>query len=88
MFVKPEYMPHQIKITAVNVQRLQDISDDDILREGVYPSTIFGGYSYGGLTESWPTAREAFAALIDKVSGRGTWERNPWVFVYSFNIEK
>ena len=30
------------------------------------------------------TPREAFASLIDKVSGRGTWKSNPWVFVYEF----
>lgn len=29
-------------------------------------------------------AREAFASLIDKVSGKGTWERNPWVVAYNF----
>jgi hypothetical protein len=27
-----------------------------------------------------------FAALIDKVSGRGTWDRNPWVFAYTFDV--
>ena len=35
MFVKPELMPHQIKITNVRIERLQDISDDDCLAEGV-----------------------------------------------------
>lgn len=30
----------------------------------------------------------AFAALIDKVSGNGTWERNPWVFAYTFKLIK
>ena len=28
----------------------------------------------------------AFAALIDKVSGKGTWKKNPWVFAYSFEL--
>ncbi len=31
---------------------------------------------------------EAFAALIDKVSGKGTWDRNPFVVVYEFEIVK
>ena len=35
-----------------------------------------------------PTPREAFASLIDKVSGRGTWDRNPWVVVYEFELVK
>lgn len=34
------------------------------------------------------TAREAFAYLIDKVSGKDTWESNPWVFVYTFELIK
>lgn len=29
---------------------------------------------------------KAFAALIDKVSGKGTWDSNPWVFVYEFKL--
>lgn len=31
---------------------------------------------------------EAFAALIDKISGKGTWDSNPWVFVYEFELIK
>ena len=34
----------------------------------------------------WDSPRKAFAALIDKLSGKGTWERNPWVFVYEFEL--
>lgn len=30
----------------------------------------------------------AFAALIDKVSGRGTWARNPWVVIYEYELVK
>ena len=28
----------------------------------------------------------AFAVLIDKISGKGTWMRNPWVFAYEFEL--
>ncbi|RKW57053.1 MAG: hypothetical protein D8H98_13645 [Prevotella sp.] len=35
MFVKAELMPHKIKITNVRIERLQDISDEDCLREGI-----------------------------------------------------
>ena len=38
MFVKPELMPHQIRITKVRIERLQDISDEDVLKEGFYCS--------------------------------------------------
>lgn len=36
----------------------------------------------------FPTRRQAFASLIDRVSGKGTWERNPWVVVYEFDLVK
>ena len=36
----------------------------------------------------YTTPREAYAALIDKLSGKGTWESNPYVFVYDFELIK
>ena len=36
MFVRAELMPHTIKITNIRVERLQDISDEDCLKEGIY----------------------------------------------------
>lgn len=41
-----------------------------------------------GTAVEFDTPRKAFAALIDKVSGRGTWDRNPWVVVYEFELVK
>lgn len=34
------------------------------------------------------TPREAYAALIDRISGKGTWESNPFVFAYEFERVK
>lgn len=36
----------------------------------------------------YDTAREAFSHLIDKVSGKGTWDRNNWQFAYTFKLVK
>lgn len=101
MFVKAELMPHRIRITDIKVERLQDISHADCLREGIidkrtpvlYPFgnhvyTFEGnnrGFWYGSI-QGYITANIAFANLIDKVSGKGTWERNPWVFAYTFEL--
>jgi hypothetical protein len=95
MFVKAEYMPHQIRITGIRCERLQDISDAECLKEGVRVEFARNGspmYYYFD-TKRWrevwfDTPREAFAALIDKVSGRGTWASNPWVVVYEFELVK
>ena len=34
------------------------------------------------------TPREAYAVLIDLISGKGTWLSNPFVFVYDFELVK
>lgn len=104
MFVSAKYMPHQIRITGIRCERLQDISDEDCMKEGVVGG-IIGYYVPGIQCKDWskesyvdtedgrtwklfPTPRQAFAALIDKVSGRGTWKSNPWVVAYEFELVK
>ena len=95
MFVRADLMPHQIRITDIRIERLQDISDEDCLREGIYYSSKYA-MPYGipdikapnRVFYYYATPREAFAALIDKVSGRGTWDSNPWVFVYEFELQE
>ena len=92
MFVRANLMKHHIRITDVKVERLQDISDDDIMREGVwqfhYDKKLFYVSKNIGYAPdvAFLTAREAFWFLIDKISGKGTWENNPWVVAYSFEL--
>ena len=104
MFVRADLMPHQIRITDIKVERLQNISDDDVYREGFSKNFINNGwgnaafheesvlvyYDKLGLTKTIRSIypKDAFAVLIDKVSGKGTWESNPWVFAYSFELIK
>lgn len=40
MFVKASLMKRHIRITDVKVERLQDISDEDVLREGVWQRSV------------------------------------------------
>ena len=91
MFVRADLMPHQIRITNIRLERLQDISDEDCMREGVekwMDCYIVTGIMYrdGKSILCFDTPREAFAALIDKISGPGTWQRNPYVFAYTFEL--
>ena len=91
MFVKSYACKHHIKITNVKVERLQDISDEDCLKEGI----IHAYTDNNGIKRyhtphtkrgylSTDVAQQAFSFLIDKVSGKGTWESNPFVFAYEF----
>lgn len=95
MFTRADLMPHRIRITGIRVERLQEITDEDCLREGIRyekelaTSRPYGcSNKYGAFVELGSTPREAFATLIDKVSGRGTWDINPYVVVYEFELEK
>lgn len=95
MFVKAVYMPHRIRITDIKVERLQDISDEDCLREGVilapfrdFPKMMYLPYDGCKDEEVKYYAKPAFAHLIDKVSRKGTWNLNPWVFAYEFELTK
>ena len=92
MFVKSDLLPHHIRITDVKVERLQDISEDEILREGVWQfydnkKLFYVSKAVGYAPDiAFLSAREAFASLIDKISGKGTWESNPWVVAYGFEL--
>ena len=103
MFVCAKYMPHRIRITDIKAERLQDISEEDAMREGIFKYDKPPLHHEGDLFAPWPpyvkpykhdydnlkyrcSARYAFAYLIDKVSGTGTWNRNPWVFAYEFEL--
>lgn len=91
MYVSADDMPHHIKIKNIRVEHLQDISDEDCLKEGIRKwdkdgNPLGPSYDFVNSPHGYATPREAFAALIDKVSGKGTWESNPMVFVYEFEL--
>lgn len=91
MFVHADLMLHHIRITHIRVERLQDISEEDCLEEGIWTRTgrwycyniIKRGEEY---YDPYPDPREAYSVLIDRISGEGTWDSNPYVFVYDFEL--
>lgn len=100
MFVKADLMPRHIEFTDRKVERLQDISDEDCLKEGIVMQEVISDespflYAYDAFLNGdnkyfasrwFKNSKEAFAVLIDKVSGKGTWEENPFVWVYEFKL--
>ena len=90
MFVKADLMPHRIRITDIRAERLQDISEEDCLAEGIvdFESRINKAHFYSITDESatYGTAKKPYSLLIDKIAGKGTWKRNPYVFVYEFGL--
>ena len=69
-----------LEVMDVRVERLQDISEEDILREGVSPVLSIGLMS----SKSYNT--ESFKTEWDIINAkRGySWDSNPWVWVISF----
>ena len=94
MFVRTSLMPHHIKITEVRFEQLKCISDEECLREGIYrrddvidtQMRSVVRYQYYGNPAMFKSPREAYASLIDKLGGRGTWERNEFQYVYGFEL--
>lgn len=93
MFVAPSEMPHQVKILDVRLERLQEISNEDCLKEGIVsyedpknPHNII--YTYPNAPLWYSTPREAYAHMIERICGKGTWISNPYVFVYDFELVK
>lgn len=91
MFVRADLMPHHIRITDIKIERLQNISDEDCFKEGIFKwdagQKDIPFYSFHNADiPDYNDPRDAFAELIDKVSGKGTWESNPYVFVYEFEL--
>ncbi len=101
MFVRADLMPHHIKITDVKMERLRDISEEDCLKEGIIfieslsatreDAYFFAvkrkvGQMYDNILKFFSSPQRAYADLIDKISGKGTWEINPLAAAYSFEL--
>lgn len=63
-----------LEITDVRVERLNEISDEDAIAEGV---------QCAGVPASL-TNRGAFAKLWESINGPGSWAANPWVWAITF----
>ena len=64
-----------LEVTGVRMERLQDISDEDCLAEGIYPTRT-------GLYPGSP--RAAYQQLWDEINGPSSWDANPWVWRVEF----
>jgi hypothetical protein len=76
-----------LEITGIRVERLQDISWDDCLSEGIlqkqeHDYTVYFDYLKNDYLASNP--KESYQSLINKINGPETWEQNPWVWVVEF----
>jgi hypothetical protein len=79
----PIYLPEwaaraKLKITAVRAERVQDITEEDAVKEGC-PNRLCGTDI---IHEK--IALRGFQLLWESIHGPGSWERNEWCWVYEF----
>lgn len=91
MFVKAELMPHHIRISDIKVQTPQELTEEEILKEGIWKTKSYASltgfrYGFGDFNVSYLTAEEAFKELLQKTCGKDFWNRNPFCFVYEFEL--
>ena len=79
-----------LKIKSVRVERLNNITKEDSIKEGIGVVDIVDGVEYFGTraTAFYKNPIDAFMELIDKINGKGTGKSNPFVFVYEFEKNK
>ncbi len=72
-----------LEVTAVRVERVQDISEADAKAEGIKP-TMYGNYAAHGFALD-RDAIGAYQALWNSINGKKyPWASNPWVWIYEF----
>ena len=105
LFMPEKFARYFIEITGVRCERLQDISGEDCLKEGIiemdwecasdiHSHLVNSGNVYGWDEDcnngngniEYSTPQQAFAALINSIE-KGTWEQNPYVWVYDFKLK-
>ncbi|TAV98460.1 hypothetical protein ELI24_08715 [Rhizobium ruizarguesonis] len=72
-------------VTGVKVERLQDISREDAIAEGL--EWVAPTYGISGIASTWNgDPRESYFALWDHINGAGAAAKNPWVACYTYTV--
>ena len=81
----PLFMPawaarHFITITGIKEGRLQEMTEEDAMAEGV------DWYSIENKIEGVGRCQQAYRKLWDLINPKYPWDSNPWNFAYSFKL--
>lgn len=93
LFMRKEYTRIWLECTEVRCERLQDISEQDALAEGIEkiekgtPHEGYKDYYIKGLTIGVKPI-DSFFSLWLQINGLESMQSNPWVFVYEFKTNK
>jgi hypothetical protein len=77
-----------LEVTEVRVERLQDISTEDAIAEGLPQYRDGAGMDWFGFSDIFDGISGcpiiAFSSLWNSINGSDAWDHNPWVVAYSF----
>jgi hypothetical protein len=83
LFMPKEACRIRLKITNIRVERLQDITEQDAIVEGIESRDgIYKDYLSG---EYYRKPLQSYLTLWESINGKGSWDKNPWVWVIEFN---
>jgi hypothetical protein len=90
------FMPREaarifLRVTDIRIERLQDISEEDAVAEGIemiegniHTSPVFRNYLQGGVENGYGYPTNSFQSLWKSINGEQSWNDSPYVFVISF----
>lgn len=86
-----EFSRLTLEVADVRVMRLQDITMEDSIAEGLVFNEEYGKWqgsaeAKGGIRVFYHNPIKAFQDLWLSIHGKGSWDQNPWVFVYTFKV--
>ena len=89
--IPARYMPRSaartfIEITDVRCERIQEIIYLDVVAEGCSFDETDEGEIFRNQNHAYSFHREKFKDLWNDTNGKDAWERNDWVFAYTFKL--
>jgi hypothetical protein len=96
LFMPERYARYFIQIIDKRQEKLQEITEEECFLEGIQNEIVAGNFNediwfhyFNGIDLiCYGNPIDAFAALIDKINGKGTWGSNPIVTRYKFKFIK
>ncbi|MCK9209217.1 MAG: hypothetical protein M0P61_00135 [Ignavibacteriaceae bacterium] len=73
----------QLEIVNIVVERLNNISGVDCIAEGI-DKELCKDYNHDNIFLDEEAAKEYYQELWEKINGKGSWEKNPWVWKIEF----
>ena len=75
----------RLEITNIRVERLQDISEEDAMAEGI----TLPNYAEQAIKNvHYPEPSTIYSLLWKSINGKGSWDKNPWVWVIEFKVKE